>query len=197
MQVLIGRPHAWAAKKIQRALLVVFLIAAAALSVAQEPFGNVAEYQVKAAFLYKFCLYIEWPRSAFASADSPIVIGIAGPDDLVAELESITRDHTINGRSLQVRRIDNDADLKGLHLLFVAHTEQARLPQLVAQAQTLPLLLVTESPAGLDDGGGINFTLQDNRVRFDVDLDFTNRQDLRLSAQLLKVARTVRGEAAP
>lgn len=183
-------------KNIQRVLLLALLLAAPALSVADDP-GNIAEYQVKAAFLYKFCLYVEWPPSAFASADSPIVLGVVGPDSLVAELDNITRGHVINGRPLQVRRVDANASLAGVHMLFVARSGQSRLSQFVAQAQQFPSLLVTESPGGLDDGGGINFAIQDNRVRFDVGLDSVNRQGLRLSAQLLKVARAVRGEVAP
>lgn len=187
-------------KTIQRALLLALilplLLIAPAQGFAEEP-GNIAEYQVKAAFLYKFCFYVEWPPSAFAGSDSPIVLGVAGPESLTGELENITRGHVINGRALLVRRVDANSNLAGVHVLFVARSEQSRLSQFVAQAQKVPLLLVTESPSGLDDGGGINFAVQDNRVRFDVGLDSTNRQGLRLSAQLLKVARAVRGEVAP
>lgn len=178
-------------------LLLSFLTAVPAFGFAQDNFDSVAEYQVKAAFLYKFCLYVEWPPNAFASAEAPIVLGVAGPDSLITELTNVTKNHTINGRSLQVRHIDSNTSLTGLHVLFVARSEQNRLPALVSQAQKLPLLLVTESPTGLDDGGAINFAVQDNRVRFDVGLDSVNRQRLHLSAQLLKVARTVRGEARP
>lgn len=183
-------------KNRQCAWLLIFLLAAPALTFAEEP-SNAAEYQVKAAFLYKFCFYVEWPPTAFAGADSPIVLGIVGPESIGTELDGITRGHVINGRTLQVRRVDANSNLAGVHMLFIARSEQARLPQFVAQAQKMPLLLVTESPGGLDDGGGINFAVQDNRIRFDVGLDSTNRQGLRLSAQLLKVARAVRGEVAP
>lgn len=184
------------ARHIQCVLLMTLLLFVPVLSFAQEP-NNAAEYQVKAAFLYKFCFYVEWPPSAFAGADSPIVLGIVGPESLGAELDGITRGHVINGRPLQVRRVDANSNLSGVHMLFVTRSEQPRLSQFVTQVQKLPLLLVTESPGGLDDGGGINFAVQDNRIRFDVGLDSTNRQGLRLSAQLLKVARAVRGEVAP
>lgn len=191
MEILIVRR---AIKYLQR-MLWILLLASSAWS-APEAVDSMAEYQIKAAFLYKFCLYIEWPPTAFASADSPIVLGIAGPESLVAELENMSRGRALNGRSMQVRHIDNNSNLTALHILFVARAEQSKLPQLVLQAQKLPLLVVTESDGGLNDGGGINFFVQDSQVRFDVGLDSTNRQGLRLSAQLLKVARTVRGEAA-
>ena len=185
------------ARSFRHALLLVLLLATPAWGAVTSALDDAAEYQVKAAFLYKFCLYVEWPPSAFAGADSPTVLGIAGPESLVAELENITRGRALNGRSLRIKRIDSNASLAGLHMLFVARSEQARLPQFVAQAQKLPLLLVTESPNGVDDGGGINFTVQDDRVRFDISLDSINRQGLHVSAQLLKVARTVHGETAP
>ena len=177
--------------------IFAFLVTAPESSIADESFGNVAEYQVKAAFLYKFCQYVEWPQNAFASGDSPIVLGVAGPDSLLAELGNVVRNHTVNGRPVQVRKVDGNASPTGLHVLFIARSEQSNQPKLISQSQKLPLLLVTESPADLDDGGGINFEVQDNRVRFDVGLASVNRQGLRLSAQLLKVARNVRGEAAP
>jgi YfiR/HmsC-like len=178
--------------------LLFFWICAAVLNNAQaQPENNGAEYQIKAAFLYKFCLYVEWPATAFAAADSPIVLGLAAPDDMIGAVENAIRGRVINGRQLQLRRIDTASDLAGLHLLFIARPEPAYLTQWEARAQGLPLLLVTESAAGLDGGIGINFAVQDNRVRFDVGLDAASRNGLRLSAQLLKVARTVRGEAGP
>jgi hypothetical protein len=178
-------------------LFVVLLSAAPGFSVAEDSSTGAMEYKIKAAFIYKFCLYVEWPPNAFTAPDAPIVLGIAGPDRLIDELGSIVKDHKINDRLLEVRHISNPTSLKGLHVLFITREEQAHLPQLLALAQGLPLLAVTESSNGLDDGGGINFAVQDNRVRFDVNLDFTGRQGLHLSAQLLKVARVVRGEAGP
>lgn len=180
---------------LKRLVLPLCLLALIAAPGHTQAPSNAAEYQVKAAFLYKFCLYIEWPASAFANADSPIVVGVAGPDTLLADLENVTRGHAINGRTLQIKRVEPGTDLAALHMLFVAQSHQAQLGQIVSQAQKLPLLLVTEHPASLDDGGIINFDIQDGRIRFDVALNSANRQGLRLGAPLLKVARTVRGGA--
>lgn len=177
-------------------ILLLCLCGIGNITLAQEVPPSDLEYQVKAAFLYKFCLYIEWPPTAFASADSPFVFGIAAPDNFIAELSAIVRDHTINNRPVQIRRIDN-GDISGINLLFVARSKQALLPQLRAQARGLPLLIVTESERGLDDGGTINFALKNNRVSFEVALDTANQQGLHLSAQLLRVASNVRGESMP
>lgn len=177
-------------------VFLLFLCSGSALTFAQETPASAMEYQIKAAFLYKFCLYIEWPPTAFANSNSPFVFGIAAPANFITELNAVVKDHTINDRPVQIRRIDN-GDLNGVHVLFIARSQQSLLPQLRAQARSLPLLMVTESEHGLDDGGTINFSLKNNRISFDVALDMANRQGLHLSAQLLKVASNVRSEGTP
>ena len=175
---------------------VILCSSGSTVSLAENLPSSAMEYQIKAAFLYKFCLYIDWPPTAFANANSPFVFGIAAPDSFISELNTVVKDHTINNRPVQVRRID-DGDLTDVNVLFVARPNQTLLPQLRVKIQNSPLLIVTESEHGLDDGGTINFSLKNNRVIFEVALDTANQQGLRLSAQLLKVASNVRGESMP
>lgn len=177
-------------------VLILVFCCGNSIALAQDAAVSATEYPIKAAFLYKFCLYIEWPPAAFAAHDSPFVFGIAAPAEFIHELNAVVEERTIGGRRVQIRRI-HDSDVSGVHLLFVAHSEQGLLPQVLAQARSLPLVLVTESERGLDDGGTINFSLKNKRVTFDVSLDAANRQGLHLSAQLLKVASNVRGEVRP
>lgn len=172
-------------------LVLLFGLVAAMNATAQSM--DATEYQVKAAFIYKFCLYVEWPANAFPDAGGPIILGVVGPEDLVQDLREATRNHTMNGRVITIRRVINDADSVGLHLLFISKSEISRIPKLIAQARGHPTLLITESPDGLDAGSTINFTVQERRVRFDVGLDAAAQQGLRMSAQLLQVARSVRG----
>lgn len=152
---------------------------------------------MKAVFIYKFCLYVEWPPGTFSDPHSPLTIGIVDADDIAAELEIKSKDRTINGRPLVVRRLDAATpNLDNLQLLFISNNQQSKLTHWLSLAQKYPLLVITETPDGLDAGSSINFDLQDNRVRFDVGLAAAQRQGLKLSAQLLQVARTVReGEA--
>lgn len=154
-----------------------------------------SEQQIKAVFIYKFCLYIEWPPGTFNDPHTPLTIGVVDADDIAAELEIKSKDRTIDGRPLAVRRLDSTSSLDNVQLLFISHTQQNKLPHWIALAKKYPLLVITEMPSGLDAGSSINFALQDNRVRFDVGLTAVQRQGLKLSAQLLQVARTVRGEA--
>ena len=149
------------------------------------------EYQIKAAFLYKFCNYIEWPPDAFSSDTSPLRIGVAGPEDLVDELRQTVRGLTIKNRPLLVLQVNSDEIVRNLQILFIARSESRRMTHLLTLARGYPVLLVTESPKGFDAGSVINFVVQENRVRFDISQAAAAQQGLRLSAQLLKVARNV------
>lgn len=153
---------------------------------------NSTEGAIKAAFLYKFCFYVEWPISYLRRAEDPIVFGVAGSQEFTDELTKTLKNHTVNDHPLQVKTISSSADLAGLHVLYVAKTQETLLQSFLEHTSGQPLLFVTESPTALDEGSGINFLVQDERVRFDVNLVATSQRDLHLSAQLLKVARTVR-----
>lgn len=176
--------------------LLLSLICLLNVGVVSAQTRDVAESQIKAAFLYKFCLYIEWPPTAFVDAESPLRLGVIGAPELAEELVRVVAERKINGRALQVVRLGDDAEPDKLHLLFIARAEQPRLAHWLRQTGSHPLLIVTEAPGGLDQGGMINFALQENRMRFDIGLAAAEQRGLRMSAQLLKVARTVREGAA-
>lgn len=188
------RAHLPSWRHLRAALLIfcgAFFCGGIPVGAAQTPLNNSElEYPIKAAFLYKFCLYVDWPANAFSSATSPIVLGVAGPDVVVDELNAAIKDRTVNARRLEVRRIDRHSDPAGIHLLFVARSEADALRAFASKLHNT--LLVTEVSDGLDEGAGINFLVKDNKVRFDIALDTTHRQGLQLSAQLLKVAHDVR-----
>lgn len=174
-----------------RWLLLLLLCAFAGVGTAAP-----TEYDVKAAFLYKFCLYAEWPAQAFADADTPFVIGIVGPHQLAARVRKIVESRAIAGRPVAVRHIGTTASAGGSHLLFVAQSEHARMRPVITASEGQPVLLVTESDDGLDAGSVINFVVVNGRVRFEVAPEAAKQRGVRLSAQLLRVARTVREEGA-
>jgi hypothetical protein len=147
-----------------------------------------SEHAVKAAFLYKFAGYVEWPQMAFPSAESPLVIAVAGAEDVAAELEKLVPGRTINGRRIAVKRLKEPEGLQGVHVLFVGRTvPNAR--SLLRTAQDAGVLTVSES--GLDSGAVINFVVADNRVSFEVSLDAAERGGHRISSRMLAVARRV------
>lgn len=171
---------------------IAFLVAPVAFEAGKSYAQSTAEEeQVKAAFLYKFCYYTEWPEEAFEDEDSPVVIGVTGSRRMVRQLESVVQDRSIDGRPLSVRYIDQDDTVEGLHLLYIARSHKHRMPYLFSQARGYPVLLVTDTGAGLQAGGVISLFTDNNRIRFDISQMVAEQQGLRLSAQLLKVARTV------
>lgn len=152
------------------------------------------ERSVKAAFLYKFLGYTEFPGSAFGDAAGALVIGVVGADELADELARIVSGRTVQGRPVAVKVLPDARALAGVHLLFVGGSDDGRVAALLRLAQPVPVLVVTESEQGLQHGSVINFKLVEERVRFDVSLAAANRNRVKLSSRLLTVAdHVIRG----
>ncbi len=168
------------------------LLAALAFAAAAGPAAAQAEREVeiKAAFLFKFGDFVEWPSGVLAEG-RPFTIGVMGSAPMAAELARVTEGRTVQGRPVVVRRVGRDAVLDGLHVLFIGASERAQLGRILADAEGLPLLTVTESEEGLERGSMINFVAAQAKVRFDIALAPAERSGLRISARLLSVARRV------
>jgi hypothetical protein len=156
------------------------------------------ERRVKAAFLYKFLGYADFPASAFADVASPVTIGVVGSDEMAAELARVVAGRQVRGRQIAVRTL-REGDPAQVHLLFVAGSDSARTARILRSAlSTSPaaLLPVTECELGLQYGSVINFRIIEERVRFDVSLDSAERNNVKLSSRLLTVAnRVVKGNS--
>ena len=176
-----------------RDVLLAVLIAAALGATwnarAEEP-GSL-EHQVKAAFLYKFAGFVDWPAASFARPDAPLTIAVAGAETVAAELVQATTGRTVEGRTVTVKRVKSGESLAGVHILFVGKAESARLNQWVQSARPNAVLVVTESDGALAQGSVINFVIADRRVRFEVALDSAEKSKLKLSSRLLAVAQQV------
>lgn len=183
-----GRLPAWLHAAAALACALAVAVPAAAQTVAVP-----LERAVKAAFVYKFLAYVEWPATSFDSADTPLVIGVQGADDIAAELQQIVAGRAVGDRPLQVKRLREGDAVAGLHVLVVGRSEAARIAPLARALQGRPTLVVTESPAGLNAGSMINLVVAaDGRVRFEVALDPVERAGLKLSSRLLALAQAVR-----
>jgi hypothetical protein len=169
--------------RVLRSLLVAVACLMPALAAAQ------AEHEVKAAFLVRFLSFVEWPESAFARPESPIVIGVVGSDEVLSVLQDITTGRVVQARPITVRRLKEGEPAAGVHLLFVGRAASASLPRF---AGTPGVLVVGESEGGLERGATVNFVRRDARVRFEVALDAAERQGLRISSRMLSVAQYVR-----
>jgi hypothetical protein len=154
------------------------------------------EAQVKAAFLYKFCAYVDWPAQAFARPDSPFVIGVIDSDPFADILEQTTAGRNVNGRPVEVHRLKRGASLAGLQIAFVAGPEAGALTNVVASGKGQSVLIVTEADRGLTQGSMINFVLDQDRVRFDISPTSAEQNNLKISSRLLSVARKVVGRSS-
>jgi hypothetical protein len=150
------------------------------------------EYGIKAAFLYKFLSYVDWRQGTFRDAAAPIVIGVIGANDVADSLRSLTAGRAVGDRPVDVRQLRPGDALNDVHLLFVGRAESSRVAALAAAAQQRGTLLVTDYEGALDDGSMINMLIRQNRVRFEVSLDATEKGGLKLSSRLLGLALSVR-----
>ncbi|MHA4870517.1 YfiR family protein [Duganella sp. PWIR1] len=148
------------------------------------------ERNVKAAFLYKFLSYVEYPAGLLA-ADAPYVIGVTNADDIAAELARLTEGRNVNNHPVQVRVLRSGDSVAGLHLLFIGATESGQATSWLRAAQKANVLSVTETPDALQLGSVINFRLVDNRVRFEVSVEAAEKSNVKLSSRLLSVAYAV------
>jgi hypothetical protein len=159
----------------------------------QSAFAQTAasERQVKAAFLYRFTEYVQWPEEAFARKDAPLVIGVAEDEGVASDLSAVASGRVVRGHPVQVRAIKATEAPAGVHVLFIGEAANARLPQLI-RAAAGPVLIVTESDEGLERGSIINFVVSDRRVRFEIALGPAAARSITLGAGLLSVAMNVR-----
>jgi hypothetical protein len=158
-----------------------------------------SEYLIKAGFIYNFAKLVEWPTTAFAQPDSPIVIGILGDDPFGATLDRIVADKKINGRSFAVKRLKWSKDLKDLkdcNILFVSSSEKEHIDSVVDTVKWMPILTIGDAPGFARRGGIINFMLEDNKVRFEVNVEAAKHAVLNISSRLLALAKITTQPAA-
>ena len=172
--------------RLARTLWIWGFVAAVCLAHAQ----GASESTVKAAFLYKFAGYVEWPAAAFPQPDTPIVIGVMGADEVSAELEKLVVGRQVNNRRVVPRRVRAGEALRGLHILFVGRAEPA-LRATIAAAGQQGVLTVTEGERGLEAGSVISFVTVEDRVGFEVSMEAAERGGLHISSRMLAVARRV------
>jgi YfiR/HmsC-like len=147
------------------------------------------EYKIKAAFIYNFAKFVEWPAQKLAEDRAPIVIGVLGPNPFGDELENALKGRQINGRPVVVRQFDNPEAAKTAHLLFVSLNDESKLRRALKE---YGVLTVGQSDAFARNGGIITFTFEDDKLRFEINIGAAEQAGLKISSQLQKLARNVR-----
>ena len=188
-----GPRRAFLAARLGVLLLLLLNIGRPSL-IAQEDAAKAAsrEHQIKAAYLYQFGRYVQWPAKAFSSAKAPFVIGVLKEDPIAAELDQIAQVKKIENRPIEIRRFAPDGDLPACHILFLSASLAPEVQMaLIAKATGKNTLLVGESDNFLDLGGGVRFVIEDNNVRLQIARKAVLRNGLTISSKLLQVARVL------
>jgi hypothetical protein len=173
--------------------LLLVLLALIPPALAQTADEENLERKVKAAFLYRFTGYADWPPAVLPAGEAPLVIGVMGADDVAAELTQIVRGRSAGSHPLMVRRLREGDFLAGVHMLFVGGGDRSRIAAAARAAQQRSVLLVSEAEGALALGSTINFLLVEGRVRFEVSTASAERSGVKLSSRLLTVAYRVGG----
>lgn len=146
------------------------------------------EYQIKAAFLYNFAKFVEWPPEAFATPTSPIVIGVLGENVFGNNLQQTLNSKVLNNRPLQFKEFHSVSEATNCQILFISTSEKARFQKIMEGLRGRSVLTVSETPEFIGAGGMINFMLEANKIRFQINDEAAKKAGLKISSKLLSLA---------
>lgn len=178
-----------------RLLLItaILMISLCSAALAQPDDQRFSEYEVKAAFIYNVAKFVEWPDERAADGRTTINFCILGADPFGKALHTI-EGKTVRGKKMQTRSVKSLREARECHMLFISSSEKEQLPRIVAVMRGLPVLTMGDVSGFAQQGVIINFYMENNKVRFEVNEDRVKDSKLAISSQLLKLARIVRKE---
>lgn len=185
------RVVAFIRKGLPLALTLSVLVCALAHAPRVQAADAPSEYEVKAALLFNFAKFVEWPGASFATPDAPFTIGVVGNDPFGPALERMLAGKTVGGRAIVIRRWRKAENRGPCQLLFVGASERDHLTQILDGVRVQPVLTVGDTHAFAAHGGMIGLTMADNRVRFEINESRANEANLSVSSRLLSLARIV------
>lgn len=153
------------------------------------------EQQVKAAFLVNFPKYVDWSVEALADTNTPVIIAVLGETKVIEELQKIIPGRTINGRTIILKRLKPEEELRGNHIVFISAAEQRRSPDSLTKLRESGVLTVGESDDFLERGGIINLVRRGQKIAMEVNLAAADKAQLKISSKLLSVATVVKVES--
>lgn len=174
-----------------RCLLLAALLAAAGCFTRPAAAQRVSEYQVKAAYLYQFLNFVQWPQGAFRTSEDAFEICLLGNDPFGRDLDRIVEGKQVRGRRVQVQRLGGTAWPNHCHVLFIAVSERPRLSWILDSVARQPLLTVSELREFEEQGGMIRFVVESDNVRLHINPRAANDAGLQISSKLLSVAAVV------
>lgn len=177
----------------QMAALSLNLVFGAAMGLSADARGQgsaPSEYQMKAAYIYNFAKFVEWPAKALPKGDSSLVIGILGTDPFDGILDATVRDKKIDSHPLVIRRIESLQDAKSCQILFIGSSEKKRWPEISAALAGASVLTVSENwDRFIPDGGIVYLFIDNNKICFDINDDAAKRAGLTVSSKLMQLSK--------
>jgi hypothetical protein len=170
---------------------LVFVLAGMLLNAPAQGSG---EYAVKAAFLYNFARFVEWPGQALGNGGSPLLVGVMGDDPFGSSIDQVVAGKNVNGHPIAVNRLRWGQDLRQCHILFISSSEARRLPQILASLRGASVLTVADMERFDQQGGVVRFFIEDGKVRFEINVDAADQAGLKISSKLLALAKIVRAQ---
>ncbi|MDH7600301.1 MAG: YfiR family protein [Sedimentisphaerales bacterium] len=182
--------------------IMVFLLSPGANAFAATQVSD--EYQIKAAFIFNFIKFVDWPQSSFSDQKAPYIIGVVGKDPFGEHLDLLAK-KPVKDRPITIKRfgpIPQDGDpvhpqldqIIQCHVLFISPSEKKGTSRLIKALGNHTILAIGDEPGFLADGGIMNFLLEDKKVRFEVGLGKAKAVGLQISSQLLRLAKRVQEE---
>jgi hypothetical protein len=166
----------------------VFALLAASTGARGEEAASV-EYKIKAAYLLNFTKFVEWPTNRFATAGTPIRVGVLGKDPFGSDLERTMSGRVIEGRKFEIVRPETVAAAVDCHIVFVSSSERRQLPEIIETLHKASVLTVGEHEEFVEQGGIIRFFLHQDTVRFEINARAAEGAGLRVSSKLMQIAR--------
>jgi hypothetical protein len=185
------------ANLLMRNIMAALVLSAALFFIPRIAMANeFLEQQVKAAFLYKFSIYVEWPASAFATPASPINLCVSGTDPFGPMLERVIGTEKVNGRSIVVQRLKTIEPVHSCHILYIGASDTQSAAEAIETVRGSYVLTVTDNARFNTDAGIINFMIANNRVRFDINDETAAQNGLVISSKLMSLALNVKRRPA-
>lgn len=171
-------------------MVCLFFLASLGASSAVAQASAPSEYQVKAAFLFHFGQFVDWPAEAFQGASAPLTYCTLGEDLFRGALEASLNGKSIGSHPLKIRHLKQTREAAGCQVLFLG-LEEKSIGETLERLKGQPVLTVGDSEQFAQEGGMIGFCLEDNKVRFEINLDAAEEAGLKISARLLALAKKV------
>ncbi len=175
-------------------VMLILVMMIAAVTAFHERCANAQaaqEYQVKAAFIFNFAKFVEWPPDALADKQAPVVLCILGKDPFSDAFEPLKK-RTVEGRRFTVRQISSVQEVERCQMLYISTSEKDRLPQILKTVRNRHILTISDMKGFSKEGGMITLVRDQEKVTMEINLDIARQADLKISSQLLKLATIVK-----